>query len=1029
MKHVTAPPLEKTPFIILGAGRPHHGTLHSALFNTPCNYRIIDWLLKSISGINPDVFFVGGYQFEEIVKKYLHINYFFNPEWDQTGAAFSLLKIPFDDTKEHYVSYSDILVRDSAITEIAKVEGDIVIAIDSFWRQRYYGRSQEDLIRCEKANVKDTSVIRLGSDIELDIAEAEFVGLVRFSPKVIQFINKNIQKLNSQLRTGNLSQLIEILRVEGYLVKAVDLYGEWAELNTPNDLARFIMGSKAQTLQRLQGMVKKSCIEDQVNFTSKDWITNHTSILSTIQQAFGDQQLVVRSSSAKEDNFTATNAGVYKSLLNIDSGNISELATAIEEVIDSYSDDDDTNQVLIQPMVLDIYASGVILTRTIVHNAPYYTINYDDVTQSTESITSGSSRQHKTMVILRDNDLTAELLPAFMLDLLHAVQEIEQLLQYDSLDIEFAITTDGQIHIFQVRPIVYKVNKNQTQSTNQEIYDTVKEACGLFRELQTPSPFVVGKKAFFGIMPDWNPAEIIGTKPKKLAVSLYRFLLMDDIWAVQRAEYGYRNTRPCPLLITFAGHPYIDIRASFNSFVPACLNDALAERLVDFYMNWLEQKPHLHDKVEFEVVPTCYAFDFSMWEQRLSAENKFSAEEIAELKTALQKITTDSFDRNKQMNESLSILENRYKQVMSTALPPLEKAMLLLEDCRSYGTLVFAHMARNAFIGIGLVRSAVSEKIITQQAMDSFLNSMHTITHKFTEAASAVSGGEMPWETFLADYGHLRQGTYDIESESYAENPAYFLRPLVDREATKEISTVQPVHWENERDNFASALIEAGLSSDIDKIESFIREGIEGREYAKFIFTRNLSAALNCIIEFGSKYDISRAELANIPIDTFLSLRTGSLFASDITNLLRLQAQEGLLLHNLANKIELPPLLFKEADFSAFLYSENQPNFIGTGRVTAPCVVLENIEKKTHRSLTGCIVLIPQADPGYDWLFGQEIAGLITMWGGANSHMAIRSAEFGLPSAIGIGELEFLRYSTASLLELDAGNHRIQIIR
>ncbi|EJL6375361.1 hypothetical protein NMR50_003545, partial [Vibrio cholerae] len=67
-------------------------------------------------------------------------------------------------------------------------------------------------------------------------------------------------------------------------------------------------------------------------------------------------------------------------------------------------------------------------------------------------------------------------------------------------------------------------------------------------------------------------------------------------------------------------------------------------------------------------------------------------------------------------------------------------------------------------------------------------------------------------------------------------------------------------------------------------------------------------------------------------------------------------------------------------------------------------------------------------DPGYDWLFGQGIAGLITMYGGANSHMAIRSAEFGLPAAIGIGENLYRRLSQAYKLELDPSNSLIRVI-
>ena len=53
------------------------------------------------------------------------------------------------------------------------------------------------------------------------------------------------------------------------------------------------------------------------------------------------------------------------------------------------------------------------------------------------------------------------------------------------------------------------------------------------------------------------------------------------------------------------------------------------------------------------------------------------------------------------------------------------------------------------------------------------------------------------------------------------------------------------------------------------------------------------------------------------------------------------------------------------------------------------------------------IVLIENADPGYDFIFTKKIKGLITKYGGANSHMAIRCAEFAIPAAIGCGEQLF----------------------
>ena len=47
--------------------------------------------------------------------------------------------------------------------------------------------------------------------------------------------------------------------------------------------------------------------------------------------------------------------------------------------------------------------------------------------------------------------------------------------------------------------------------------------------------------------------------------------------------------------------------------------------------------------------------------------------------------------------------------------------------------------------------------------------------------------------------------------------------------------------------------------------------------------------------------------------------------------------------------------------------------------------------------------MIESADPGYDWIFTNNIKGLITKYGGAASHMSIRCSEFNIPAAIGCG--------------------------
>mgnify|MGYP006097153541 CR=1 FL=1 len=133
--------------------------------------------------------------------------------------------------------------------------------------------------------------------------------------------------------------------------------------------------------------------------------------------------------------------------------------------------------------------------------------------------------------------------------------------------------------------------------------------------------------------------------------------------------------------------------------------------------------------------------------------------------------------------------------------------------------------------------------------------------------------------------------------------------------------------------------------------------------------------------------------------------------------------------HDKTSKIELPPLITQESDFKIFKYPNSQPNYIGIGRVSAEILNLTAKGFYNNDSLDKKILLIPQADPGFDWIFGQNIAGLITMYGGGNSHMAIRAKEFGIPAALGVGETFYNLLLSSSIVELDVTNRKIEIIK
>ena len=82
-------------------------------------------------------------------------------------------------------------------------------------------------------------------------------------------------------------------------------------------------------------------------------------------------------------------------------------------------------------------------------------------------------------------------------------------------------------------------------------------------------------------------------------------------------------------------------------------------------------------------------------------------------------------------------------------------------------------------------------------------------------------------------------------------------------------------------------------------------------------------------------------------------------------------------------------------------------------------------EDTDPKDLKNKIVLIEGADPGYDWVFLHGIKGLVTMYGGAASHMTIRCSEFNLPAAIGCGESIYLEIKKRKSIIIDCKSKKI----
>lgn len=961
----------------------------------------------------PNIHFLGGYQVQSVIEQYPQLNFTVVADWAGKSILHTLLAAPFRDCPA-IVSYSDTVFRPQVIHQLLDVAADVVVCIDSLWRQRYEERTIGDVRSAETIDLADHSSQYL--EVDPRSSTVEFTGLMLLDQAAVA----RLSGTDEAAIGSNLIDAIDYLLGQGLSVEFVDAAGEWAEFDAPADIARFVLGTKADTLARLENVVTKSEVGRQVAFSVSEWLRARSQVLERIAAAFTGTTLIVRSSAKTEDNWEGSLAGSYDSILGVPSDDATRICEAVDSVIDSYSRLGGDDQVLVQEQLNNVSSSGVVFTRVLETGAPYYRINFDDESLSTDSVTSGLGGSLRTVLVSRRSPQDIRDVEPALGGVIEAVVELEELLGYDKLDIEFAVDTIGKVHIFQVRPIT--VDHSEFEAEDSEIFDSLETDRQRFIELQASNPFTAGQRTVFGVMPDWNPAEIIGTRPSALAYSLYRFLITDQVWAKQRAEFGYRDIRPHNLIVAFSGQPYVDIRASLNSFIPASVSPECAGRLVDAYIERLASNPDLHDKLEFEVALTVLSPCFrENAESRLPNKSDVDRDDIDALEDGLRAITNHALNRLDRDIAPIRELERRRALIESTALPHLQKAIALIEDCRQLGTLAFAHAARAGFVATTFLNDFVAIGVLTEDQRQQFLAGIETVTTDFEKDLLRLNCAEISMQEFIDQYGHLRPGTYDITVPSYREDADRYLLGSGRAEDGDGVhpSPFAPTAELSER--VEQVLEELGIESDAQALFAYMRNAIRMREEVKFFFTRNLSCSLDHIVSYGKDNGISREALANLTYEDLRHVQNGALGRADLRHRIELGLQSA----RISQMVELPELIVDIKDMYCFEQRRSQPNFVTTKVIEAPCLHLSG---SADDDLNGKILFISQADPGYDWIFVHGIVGLITQYGGANSHMAIRSAELGIPAAIGVGDRLFESLSQSRRIRLDCNARKIEVV-
>ena len=148
-------------------------------------------------------------------------------------------------------------------------------------------------------------------------------------------------------------------------------------------------------------------------------------------------------------------------------------------------------------------------------------------------------------------------------------------------------------------------------------------------------------------------------------------------------------------MFSFAGSPYIDLRTDLYSFLPSSLDDQSCNLIINKFQNIINKRPEIHDKIEFELIETCYSFGTY---DRL--KKNFTHQFSKKYKNKLLEITKKIISENEIIKEKEKIysLSKNIKKINIEKISDIQKIYYLIEITKKYGILPFCGLARCAFI-------------------------------------------------------------------------------------------------------------------------------------------------------------------------------------------------------------------------------------------------------------------------------------------------------------------------------------------
>lgn len=733
------------------------------------------------------------------------------------------------------------------------------------------------------------------------------------------------------------------------------------------------MGSgKRATLEWLRPLLDTCSIPQGFAVAHARWSEARESTLDEIVGRMDGFRLAVRSDHEDEDSLRASNAGHYRTCLDVDGGDRRHIGESIDAVFASYGRPRHADEVFVQQQITPVRDAAVAFTHALPDAAPYYVLSVCPGPRS-DNVTRGAVGA-ETWYLARDS-VRLERLPAKWRGYLQCLLQIETTTAAAPCEVEMAADEAGRIWLLQARPLPLRATATHATAALR------KDAERTLAALPEQPPLL-------GMMPDWNPAELLGEHPRPLARDLFDRLITRRAWQLGRAALGYAQVPDARLMRIYAGRPYIDVRASLHSLLPQGLPAPLAARLVEAGCRRLRDQPELHDKIEFEI-----AFTTALPRLGFRVDRRYpglldDAERLL-FSHALRVPTANVLDEERAQR-----LADAFETHACVPLHADPHALARALEELELGTATrFATAARMAFAVEALLRTLLDHAGIDASQLWRLKRAI------LSDAADA--------DAAPPDLGHVRAGTFEIAVPPRREvNARAFAEAMMPIAKKSDPADFAAGDWKR----LDEALAEADVAVQGRAFVAHYRRLLLIRERGKFALARGVSAILDALQVHAARFGIGREDSGWLTLTQLLDRGAGA-------EVLQRQIEEARAQHA-AEALLRMPLLIDDARLDVVRHGAGEANYLGSGVVSGRAVL---IDAHTHPDEVPmhAIAAIASADPGFDWLFLRRPAALVTAFGGPNSHMAIRCAEAAVPALLGLGPENFKRMLTADRIAID----------